>query len=99
MRGGDGFSGELFSYVDLEKRVRGDHPFAGDPGDRQRGAVGAGAGFCGALCADRAAVDSAGEAASGDAFAGVLFDPLGTAVDGATGIRPPVPVVRRHRGR
>ena len=26
MRGGDGLSGELFSYVDLEKRVRGDHP-------------------------------------------------------------------------
>jgi transposase len=26
MRGGDGRSGELFSYVDLEKRVRGDHP-------------------------------------------------------------------------
>jgi transposase len=26
MRGGDGRSGELFSYVDLEKRVRADHP-------------------------------------------------------------------------
>jgi transposase len=26
MRGGDGRSGELFSYVDLEKRVRPDHP-------------------------------------------------------------------------
>jgi transposase len=26
MRGGDGRSGELFSYVDLERRVRGDHP-------------------------------------------------------------------------
>ena len=26
MRGGDERSGELFSYVDLEKRVRGDHP-------------------------------------------------------------------------
>ena len=26
MRGGDGRSGELFSYVDLEKRVRSDHP-------------------------------------------------------------------------
>lgn len=26
MRGGDGQSGELFSYVDLEKRVRSDHP-------------------------------------------------------------------------
>jgi len=26
MRGGDGRSGELFSYIDLETRVRGDHP-------------------------------------------------------------------------
>ena len=26
MRGGDGRSGELFSYIDLEARVRGDHP-------------------------------------------------------------------------
>ena len=26
MRGGDERSGELFSYVDLEKRVRSDHP-------------------------------------------------------------------------
>jgi transposase-like protein DUF772 len=26
MRGGDERSGELFSYVDLEKRVRADHP-------------------------------------------------------------------------
>ena len=26
MRGGDGRSGELFSYVDLEARVRADHP-------------------------------------------------------------------------
>ena len=26
MRGGDGRTGELFSYVDLEKRVRADHP-------------------------------------------------------------------------
>ena len=26
MRGGDKRTGELFSYVDLEKRVRSDHP-------------------------------------------------------------------------
>jgi transposase len=26
MRGGDGRTGELFSYVDLEARVRPDHP-------------------------------------------------------------------------
>jgi hypothetical protein len=26
MRGGDKWTGELLSYVDLEKRVRSDHP-------------------------------------------------------------------------
>lgn len=29
MRGGDNWTGELFSYVDLEARVRGDHPLRG----------------------------------------------------------------------
>ena len=55
--------------------------------------------FRGALRADRAAVDRAGEAAAGDAVAGVLFDPLGAAADGAAGIRPAVPLVRRDRHR
>jgi hypothetical protein len=34
MRGEDLRTGELFSYVDLEARVRRDH-LAGDPGDRE----------------------------------------------------------------
>jgi hypothetical protein len=33
------------------------------------------------------------EIAAGDAFAGVLFDPLGAAFGGAAGIRPSVPLV------
>lgn len=36
-----------------------------------------------ALLADRATVDPAGEVVAGDASAGVLFDPFGTASDGA----------------
>ena len=43
MRGGDERTGELFSYVDLEERVRRGSSAAGDPGDRERGAGGAGA--------------------------------------------------------
>lgn len=39
-----------------------------------------------AVFADRAALDPAGKAASGDAAAGVLFDPLGAATDGAAGV-------------
>ena len=49
------------------------------------------------IFADWAAVDPAGEAAASDAVAGVLFDPLGTASDGAAGIRPAFPLVRRYR--
>ena len=51
----------------------------------------------GAVFADRAAVDPAGEAAAGDAAAGFLLDPLGAAVDGAAGVRPVVSLVRRPR--
>jgi hypothetical protein len=52
----------LFSYVDVEARVR-------------------------------AAIDPAGEAVAGDAVAGVLFDPLGAASDGAAGIPSAIPLV------
>ena len=64
MRGGDDRTGELFSYVDLEARVRRNHPLRAT-GDCERGAWGAGAGVCGAVFADRAAIDPAGEAAAG----------------------------------
>jgi hypothetical protein len=68
---------------------------ASDPNDRERGAFGAGARVRQAVCADRATVDPAGEAAAVNALAGGLFDPLGAASDRAVGIRPAVPLVRR----
>ncbi|MGY2932188.1 hypothetical protein ACVWZ6_001790 [Bradyrhizobium sp. GM6.1] len=46
--------------------------------------------------ADWAAVDPPGEAAAGDAVAGVLFDRLGAASDGAARLRPAVPLVHRN---
>src|SRR6202046_2768173 len=49
-----------------------------------------------ALCADGSPLDSAREAAAGDAVAGVLHDPLGAAVDGAARVRSPVSLVRRY---
>ena len=82
MRGGDKRTGELFSYADLEKRVGSGHPLRAIRG-LVRGADRAGARILCALCADWAAVDAAGEAAPSDAVAGVLFDPVGTAADGA----------------
>ena len=99
MRGGDERTGELFSYVDLEARVRRDHPLRAIRAIVNEALAALEGEFCGALCADRAAVDPAGEAAAGDAVAGVLFDPLGAAVDGAAGVRPAVPLVRRDRRR
>ena len=83
MRGGDERSGELFSYIDLEKRVRPDHPLRAIRGMVNEALAALERDLRGALSADRAAVGSAGEAASGDAVAGVLLDPLGAAADGA----------------
>src|SRR5215469_4637361 len=85
MRGGDEQTGELFSYVNLEKRVRSDHPLRAIRG--LVGASRAGAGVRGALCADRAAVNRAGEAVASDALASLLFNSLGAAIDGAAGVR------------
>ena len=99
MRGGDDRSGELFSYVDLEKRVRADHPLRAIRAIVNEALAALERRLRGALCADRPAVDPAGEAASGDAVAGVLLDPLGAAADGAAGVRPAVPLVRRDRRR
>jgi hypothetical protein len=41
MRGTDKRSGELFSYVDLERRVRTDHPLRVIPRGGEHGAGGA----------------------------------------------------------
>src|SRR5512145_2479179 len=68
---------------------------ASDPDDCERGGVGFGAGFCRALFADWTAVDCSREAVAGDVVTGVLFDPLGAAVDGAAGVRFVVPLVCR----
>ena len=99
MRGGDDRSGELFSYVDLEARVRADHPLRAIRAIVNAALAALGAGVRRALCPDRPAVDRAGEAAAGDAAAGLLLDPLGAAADGAAGVRPAVPLVRRARHR
>ncbi len=99
MRGGDERSGSLFSYVDLEARVGKDHPLRTIRAGRERGAGGDVGRVRGALCPDGSTVDPAGEAVAGDAVAGVLFDPLGAAADGAVGVRPAVPLVRRDRRR
>jgi hypothetical protein len=99
MRGEDERSGSFFGYFDLEVRVGKKSSFARNPRDRERSFGGAGGRVFGAVFADRAILDSSGKAIAGDAAASVLFDPLGAAVDGPAGVRPAVPLVRRHRHR
>jgi len=86
MRGSDERSGSLFSYVDLEARVRPDHSLR-----TIREIVNAALGdlskaFAGLYTDFGRASDCTGEAASGDAAAGLLRHSLGTTTDGAAGV-------------
>ncbi|MGY3363379.1 hypothetical protein ACVWZL_000504 [Bradyrhizobium sp. GM2.4] len=99
MRGGDNRTGELFSYVDLEARVRRDHPLRAIRMIVNEALAALEREFAALYSPIGRPVDPAGEAAAGDAVAGVLFDPLRAASDGAAGIRPAVPLVRRNRRR
>ena len=86
MRGGDGRSGELFSYVHLETRIRADHPLRAIRAIVNEALTALERDFAALYAPASAAVDPAGEAVAGDAVAGLLHDPLGAAVDGATGV-------------
>src|SRR5882762_570130 len=97
MRGSNQRSGELFSYVDLEKRVRLDHPLRAIRVLTDSALEALSGRFCGALFRAGSAVDRARDAAAGDAVAGVLLGSLGASADGAVGVRSAVPLVRRAR--
>src|SRR5262249_46259619 len=98
MRGGDEQTGELFSYVNLEKRVRSDHPLRAIRGLVNEALVALEQEFA-ALYAPIGAVNPAGEAVASDALASLLFNSLGAAIDGAAGVRSAGPLVRGHRRR
>ena len=94
MRGGDNRSGELFSYVDLEGRVRRDHPLrairiivneALSVLEREFAALYSPIG--------RPSILS--EKLLRAMLLHVLFNPFGAVSDGVTGVRPAVPLVRR----
>jgi hypothetical protein len=70
---GDNRTGELFSYVDPEARVRRNHPLRAIRTIVNEALSALEREFAGLYFADWAAVDPAGEAAAGDAVAGVLF--------------------------
>ena len=94
MRGSDGRAGELFAYVDLERRVPADHPLR-----IIRAVVNAAlselSGAFGPLYARLGRPSIAPrEAVAGLAAAGILLDPLGAPAHGTARVRPPVPLVR-----
>lgn len=78
MRGSDERSGSLFSYVDLEARVRSDHPL------RTIRAIANTA--LADLTADFAVLYPARLGRPGNVAAGVLRHPLGAPADGADGV-------------
>jgi hypothetical protein len=99
VRGGDDRTGELFSYVDLEARVRRTHPLrairlivseALSALEREFAALYSPIG--------RPSIPPE-KLLRAMLLPSLPFDPLGTAPDGAAGIRPPVPLVRGHRRR
>uniref|UniRef100_Q07TT6 ISGsu3, transposase n=1 Tax=Rhodopseudomonas palustris (strain BisA53) TaxID=316055 RepID=Q07TT6_RHOP5 len=99
MRGSDERSGALFSYVDLEARVRSDHPLR-TIRRLANAALGDLSGDFDEVYTAFGRPSIAPEKLLGDAAAGVLRHPLGAAVDGAAGLRSAVPLVRRPgRGR
>ena len=71
MHGSDEQSGSLFNYVDLEARVRGDHPLRVIREIAKWGAERSVEGLHGPLHGPWPALDCAEEAASGDAVAGL----------------------------
>jgi transposase len=86
MRGSDERSGELFSYIDLEKRVRPDHPLRVIRTQVNEALA--------RMERDLAALYSPIGRPSVPPGKLLLLDPLGAATDGAAGVRSPVPLVR-----
>ena len=91
MRGSDMRTGELFSYVDLEKRVPEHHPLRLIRRIVNRGARRPRSRICGALRGRGATVDRAGAASAGAFVASVLHNPLGTPGDGAVALQSALP--------
>ena len=98
MRGSDVRTGELFSYVDLEERVPGNHPLRVIRRIVNEVLAALDGEFEKLYAARRATFDCARAAAAGAFVAGVLHHPLGAAVDGAIALQSALSLVRRSRG-
>ncbi len=82
MRGSDNRTGALFSYVDLERRVRVDHPLRPIQAIVDEALSALEQEFA-SLCPHWPALHPAREAHQGHAPAGVLFHPLRAPAHGA----------------
>ena len=99
MRGGDGRSGELFSYVDLEKRVRPDHPLRAIRAIVNEALAALEQDFSGLYARlGRPSIppEKLLRAMLLQAFYSIRSE---RQADGAAGLRPIVPLVRRDRRR
>src|SRR5437764_11403208 len=97
MRGSDKRSRELFSYVDLEQRVRQDHPLRAIRSLTDAALEALSADFA-ALCSGLGRPSIPPEMLLNDAVAGILFDSLGASAHGAVGVRSAVSLVPRASG-
>jgi transposase len=98
MRGGDEQTGELFSYVNLEKRVRSDHPLRAIRGLVNEALVALEQEFA-ALNAPIGRPSIAPEKLLRVMLLQAFYYSLGAAIDGAAGVRSAIPLVRGHRRR
>ena len=87
--------GRAVQLRELRAAGAGRSSAAGDPAGRRCRPGGADGRVPAALRAERAALDPAGEAAARLAAAGVLLGALRAPADGAAGLQPAVPLVRR----
>ena len=83
VRGDDWRSGSMFSYVDIEKKVRPDHPLRTIKTLVDEALADLSGRFARLYSSIGAPVDPAGVACAGDAPTGILPYPLGAPVDGA----------------
>ena len=102
MRGEDRRTGSLFSYVDLEARVRKDHPLRAIRLLVNEALAALASEFAARYAPIGRPSIPAEKLLWAMLLQAFLFDPLGAPVDGAAGVRPSVPLVRgiwdRRRG-
>ena len=95
MRGADNKQSSMFSYISAERRVPKDHPLRAIRAMADTALKALDQRFAGMYASAGAPVDCAGAAAPRAVAVSLVHRAQRTAVDGATRLQFPVPVVRR----